>query len=379
MNMIVSKPMNAIDKDNNPLASLVNFERTVVKVDVEKPIKAHFLNDDKMIQFDYKGERIFGKLDRPLMHQLGTRLWKGENDFEVIEDKWNSLLANSKSRLEADVANLFTNHDLQFRVYSGKTGQKFLYGIVSPQFVDVNQFEFRDAYNEEFAQITNKKSKSFGITNDRYGNIVETLDLETFGFQTQYKNVLVYAKNNGYDAYKVNWERYVLVCSNGLRVWRESKFRWKHTNEINLKEFISNTIAEGSDDQLHLEKCIERAKEVDLNQDLYSEMMNRLSLAHSSKMRIDERLKNECEEVGNNEWALSQAFTWLGTHDQYLPFSMKPKLGDFGTDILEKSLETVLQEKPKLTWDGYYGLLGSKDLKSIPNRVWHGTEYHSVS
>ena len=52
----------------------------------------------------------------------------------------------------------------------------------------------------------------------------------------------------------------------------------------------------------------------------------------------------------------------VGTHEKALPYRIKPKLRDFGTDILEKSLKLVLQEKAKLTKDGYFNLLCDRDL-----------------
>ncbi len=146
MNMMAAHPMSSISEDTSPLASLVNFERTIEKVDVEQPIKVQLLSDMKMIRLDYYGDQIFGRLERPLMHQLGSRLWREENDFKAINDRWNKLAAESLFQLEEDIAELFTHHDLQLRVYSNKRDQKLLYGIVSPQFIDVNQVQFRDAY-----------------------------------------------------------------------------------------------------------------------------------------------------------------------------------------------------------------------------------------
>tara|TARA_B110000046_G_scaffold144807_1_gene151913 strand:- start:43 stop:270 length:228 start_codon:yes stop_codon:yes gene_type:complete len=64
MNMIVSNPINTIDENTNPLASLVNFERTIEKIDVEQPIKVHLIDDNKIIRLEYKGDQIFGKLGR---------------------------------------------------------------------------------------------------------------------------------------------------------------------------------------------------------------------------------------------------------------------------------------------------------------------------
>jgi hypothetical protein len=377
MNIMTPNLINTISEEPNPLATLVDFERSVEKVDVEQPVNVRLLTNKKVIRLDYKGRQIFGKVERPLIHQLGARLWPEEGDYFAIRAKWEKLAAESQSILEQNVADLFCHHDLQLRVFSGNEGQKSLYGVVSPHFIDVNQVEFRNAYLEQSAQITQMKARSLGLETDGYGNIVEWFGFDSHGFQTEYRYGLVYAKNNGYDAYKVNWERYVLVCSNGLRDWRGSKFRWKHTSEIELHDFITNTIAEGKANQSHLEKCIARAQNITLDPILYVKMMDRLSLAHASKQRIDERLKVECQDVGQNEWALSQALTWLGTHEKALPYRVKSNLVDFGTDVLEKSLETAACEKPKLTPNGFFGLIVFKDQSTSSNRGWSAPQFLS--
>ena len=357
MNMIAPNRLNGASEEQSPLTNLVNFERKIVQVDIEKPIGVRLRHDQKAIRFDYNGDQFFGRIDRPLIHQLGSRLWPAEGEFEGVKAEWEKRSEGSPAELERDVADLFRQTDLQLRIFTGSKGRKIIYGVVSPSFVDVNQIAFRDAYTKQSAQVTAMNPKSLGIEVDDFGNIVEWFQYDSCGFQTGYRYGLVYAKNNGYDAYKVIWQRYVLVCSNGLRDWRSSKFRWKHTSEIQLQEFIANTIAEGKENQSHLEKLITRAQETELDPYLYEDLRNRLSLAEASKARIDNRLKLECDNVGQNEWALSQAFTWLGTHENALPYRMKPRFGDFGTDVLEKSLTSVLQERPLHSADGLYGLL----------------------
>lgn len=173
MNMLASGPLNTIDENTNPLASLVNFESTIEKIDIEQPIKVQLLTDKRLLKLDYRGTQILGSLERPLIHQLGSRLWPEENDFDAINARWKKLAASAPSILEQEVANLFCHHDLQLRVFPGKGSHKMIYGVVSPHFIDVNQVNFRDAYIEQSRQITQVNARSLGIGRDNYGNIVE--------------------------------------------------------------------------------------------------------------------------------------------------------------------------------------------------------------
>lgn len=91
--------------------------------------------------------------------------------------------------------------------------------------------------------------------------------------------------------------------------------------------------------------------------------MDRLSLAQASKRRVRNRLDVETKDVGNNEWALSQALTWIGSHEKAISFRNRPLLISLGTGILEKTLDETLRDKGKVNHDGTYGLVLPKDLR----------------
>jgi hypothetical protein len=61
--------------------------------------------------------------------------------------------------------------------------------------------------------------------------------------------------------------------------------------------------------------------------------------------------------VGNNEWALSQALTWLGSHDRHISTWSKQQLTTLGTEVLESSLPKVLTAKASAKGDGMFGIL----------------------
>ena len=88
-----------------------------------------------------------------------------------------------------------------------------------------------------------------------------------------------------------------------------------------------------------------------------------MSLAQASKQRMLDRIKIESNEVGYNEWALSQSLTWLGSHEKSIQKRSQRQLTGLGTDILEHSLDEVLEEESQLYYDGSYGLVLPKGFK----------------
>lgn len=349
--------------ERNPIMDLVNHEKSIKQIDVERPVKVQLAKDGKTLLLVSGGIELKGKVDRPIKHQLGGRAWGGNKDFEQIDTLWRKKFYTNPSELEQELAAVFRKNDLTIRYETNDQGENDIYGIVTPHFVDVNQLEFRQNFIEKTRQNTSLVAESQGITTSKYGNVIEWFLFDNPGFQTTFKYGLIYAKNNGYDAYKVNWQREVLVCTNGLTGWRGSKYRWKHTREIALNDFITGTVSEGIANQRFLERRINISLEKELERPLLAELMERLSLAKASKNRVQNRLDIEANDVGRNEWALSQALTWLGTHKSGIPFGSKPKLTALGTGILEKSLDKTLHDKARIDRRGMFGLLLPKELR----------------
>lgn len=216
---------------------------------------------------------------------------------------------------------------------------------------------------EQAHQSTAIIPESYCLEIGKFDEVIEYFRFDNQGFQTEYRYGLVYARNNGYESYKVIWERYVLICTNGLKSWKGSNFSWKHTKEMDLYDFIENTVKDGIGNQKFLEERISISRESQLNRDNIGELMARLSLAQASKTRVMDRLAIESKAVGYNEWALSQSLTWLGSHEKAIPMKSQQQLIGLGTDVLEYSLDKVLEEESKLFFDGSYGLVLPKGFR----------------
>ncbi len=351
-------------QEQNPIRDLVGFEAQVKRLDIESPIGVKLTDDGKIVKFEYQGIIITGKVDRPLMHQLGGRAWKiARNDFKAVENIWRNKFHTDKRELEAVISATFRNHDLSIRYFKRNAANE-IYGIVSPYFVDVNQLHFRQRFLQEVRKSSLLSPRSLGIKLLQTGEIIEQFRFESHGFQTEYQYGLKYAKNNGYDAYRVNWGRLVLICSNGLTSWSGQKYLWKHNKEIDLADFIKFTVQDGVSNQLWLEQKISDAREKELAHSEVVELRNRLSLSNASKDRVIQQLEKESKLVGQNEWALSQALTYLGTHEKAFPIRNMHQLTNLGTDILERSLDSVLRDQSQQYADGTYKLVLPKTFRS---------------
>ncbi len=349
-------------ENNNPIQALVSRENTMQQLDVELPVKVQLSKDGKTVQIVHNGLVLNGAVERPLIHQLGGRAWGQNQDFKLINEAWKQKFDHNRLELEQDLAAVFSRSDLSIRYHTDK-GQNQIYGIVTPHFVDVNQLEFRKNFIEQTRQTTALIPESQGFGKGRFGEVIEFFNFDSSGFQTEFRYGLVYARNNGYEAYKVNWERLIIICTNGLKRWEGSKFSWRHTKEFDLAEFIANTVQEGIGNLQFLEERITSARNTSLNESWIQELMSRLSLIQPTKERITHQLAIESEKVGYNEWALSQSLTWLGSHEKAVSPITKKQFTALGTDILEHSLNEVLEQESKLGYDGYYGLILPKGFK----------------
>ncbi|NEX23642.1 hypothetical protein G3480_25775 [Thiorhodococcus mannitoliphagus] len=344
------------------LTALVDFESQVREVAIDQCPEAHLATNGKRLDIVHRGIAFQGAVLRPLIHQIGGRIWPDVDKFEDIADRWQTRFHQDSRRLESDIANVFSRYDLKIRyVEDGKSN--LVYGIVSPQFVEVNQLDFRSRFLQEICNNTGLDARTERVST-RFGNIIEYFHFDSPGFQIGMEYGLVYARNTGYDAYKVDWRRYVLVCTNGLKEWTsKDQAKWHHNHALDLTEFLSDIAKEGVGHQQLLEDRIEIARSTALDRDTASELINRMSLADATKQRLFARTKDESRAVGRNEWALSQALTYMGTHDKHISFQTRRQFTEVGTDILERSLKGVLQGNAQTGKDGFYGMVLPKSLR----------------
>lgn len=339
------------------LNALVTFERQITDTAIESTPDVRIDSNGEQLHILHQGLALHGNLNRPLIHQIGGRLWPVAGDFSAIYQRWTTSLRQNKAQLESDITQVFGQHDLKVRHVENR-GAREIYGIVTPHFVEVDQLAFRDAFLEEARRGTALTPTTKRVERTPLGNVVEYFQFDSPGFQVDFEYGLVYAKDTGYDAFKVDWRRYVLVCTNGLRQWRsEHQSKWYHTRRIELADFLQSTVADGLGNQRFLEARIQASRETALDRDSLADLIGRLSLAQATKQRLAARVLDESRAVGGNQWALSQALTYLGTHDRHISFRTKRQFTALGTDILEHSLEDVLSDAVNVGADGYYGLL----------------------
>jgi hypothetical protein len=357
------------------LQALIDFEGQVREMAIEDAPQIQLADDGKQLTISAGGIDIQGNVDRPLVHQIGGRIWPDAGDFSEVAARWNISFRESKSQLQTDISNMFSRHDLMVR-YVEQRGIKRIYGIVTPHFVEVNQLEFREAFLEEARRETALIAKTKRVGRMPLGNVVEFFQFDSPGFQVDLEYGLVYAKNTGYDAYKVDWGRYVLVCTNGLRRWSPiNTQKWYHTHRVDIGEFIRRSVEDGIGNQRFLEKRIHAAREIELRRDAFGAFLSRLSLAEATKERLTARVLEESRTVGGNEWALSQALTYLGEHDRHISNRTKRQCTDLGTDILEHSLTEVLAGPSKVGKDGFYGLVLPGATKSSSGQARPGSSF----
>jgi hypothetical protein len=339
------------------LQALIDFEGQVRELTVDNSPRVQLADDGKRLTISARGIDLQGNVDRPLVHQIGGRIWPDAGDFPEVAERWHTTFRKSRPQLQADIAEIFSRHDLMVR-YVEQRGVNRIYGIVTPHFVDVNQLEFREAFMEEARRDTALVATTKRVERTRFGNVVEFFEFDSPGFQVDLEYGLVYARNTGYDAYKVEWGRYVLVCTNGLRRWSPTnQQKWYHTHRVDLGEFLRRSIEDGVCNQRFLEERIHAARETALSRDAFGAFLSRLSLAEATKERLAARVADESRTVGGNEWALSQALTFMGTHDRHISFRTKRQCTDLGTDILERSLTEVMTKESEVGKDGCYGLV----------------------
>ncbi len=360
---IATKNRKPYDENDNAIQALVDLECNVHQLDAEMPVQVQLSGDGKRIQIIHNGVVLNGEVKRPLMHQLGGRAWGQDQDFNLIGKTWLEKFTNNSVALEQELAAVFKNHEISIRYKTDNQSQNAIYGMVTSHFVDVNQLEFRAKFMEHARQSTALIPESRGIEIGAFGEVIEFFQFDNAGFQTQYEYGLVYARNNGYEAYKVSWGRWIIICTNGLKRWEENRSAWKHTKNVDLSAFIAQTVEEGIGNQRFLEERITASRETQLSHEKTQELMGRLSLAQASKTRVIDRLAVESQAVGCNEWALSQSLTWLGTHEKAISHRNQQQLIGLGTDVLEHSLDEVLEEESKLFFDGSYGLVLPKGFQ----------------
>jgi len=341
---------------NQILTSTYKKEQKLLKVDLNKEDQLSVMINKDEININTANRRFKRKLDRPIIHQLGSRLYgyNPTNSFDEINKKVQSEIATN-SEFNKTIADKLSSTDSILYINPKNSN---IYGLVSSRFTELNPLEIRQNFESKFSDFGLPLDENYSVGFTPFGEPFETYNFETPKLKTNndepinYQVKLIYGLNNGYSSYRIILKRKVLVCSNGMTSVERSEFaKLKHVANPNIESFIKKIEESVINYNTILQKKIQSAKNRQLNNKLIDETFNRLHTAQIVKNRVKNRLQTEINDYGNNEWALSQAFTNIATHFYKPSYDKKHEkiLTEIGSSIVDQSLTEVINAPIKKT------------------------------
>jgi hypothetical protein len=333
------------------LDKLADFESSVDVIPVGKSVTVEVFPRFNSLSLSTNGFDFVARIDSKIIHQFGSRVWPGLS-LAKTETLWKKHL---RTDLPTLLSRSLSNSDTVVR-YFESNGKRHIYGITSQNFVQIDQRLFRKSLVEEL--------NNYGITSTHiakltpFGEVVENFTVPDLPQQVGLKFNVIYGLNTGYSSYRLHWGRVVLICSNGLTAFRNlDRERWLHTKGVDIRDFISVSVASAYHHLSDVEKQITEARNRAINCSALEQLLTRLVFAQATKDRISRRLKLEFSDTGPNEWSLSQALTFLGQHEQAIPFRVKDDLTRLGSTLLEQPLEQVVSAPAVVRPGGFYDIL----------------------
>ncbi len=333
------------------LNQVIQLERRVTCLPLDKSVSIDFLNSARSISIATDGKVFSGQLTIPLIHQLGSRIWR-HLDRKAILKLWARHI---KSDLSVLLANSLSKSNDILR-YSEIGGRFQIYGITSPKFRDMCQGVFRDILTNILRHRGITPKNEVFLT--PFGEVAEGFCVPDQGGQVGLTCKVLYGLNNGYSSFRIIWGRQVLICSNGLTTFQTvGRDRWFHTNRLDITDFVTQSIDAASNHLSDVERQIQASRGRSAHSSVLGQFMKRLAVSKATKDRVQERLIHEFKDTGPNDWSVSQALTFLGQHENGIPFRVRDDLTRLGSVLLERSLEQLTLAPPAVTQSGYYDIL----------------------
>jgi hypothetical protein len=328
------------------------FEKNLKRVRLTQNTNFN-VNMDGKISFNIDGKSYGAKANRPLIHQLGSRIWPVKKDeYKSVYDKWENEYSSNKSNLANSIVNkLKESSSILLLDDSSNT----LYGIISDHFSQIDPIEFRNRFLDEYRGTGMPLKTAAKFETTAFGELIEKYSfneslLRKCNEPIEYNLQIIYGLNNGYSSFRVRLGRTVLICTNGLTAFDKlSSARLKHTSDADVSKFVHEIKADTLKYSHRFQETIEKSKNRNIRPSQLDELFHRLHVATVVKNRIKERFEIEKAYYGDNEWALSQAFTHLSTHFYGVGNNKHHEkiLIEIGSDILDNSVEHVLDSEAK--------------------------------
>ncbi|MFV9507716.1 MAG: hypothetical protein AB4911_24455 [Oscillochloridaceae bacterium umkhey_bin13] len=285
---------------------------------------------------------VYAPMTRPIIHQIGSRLWGRNSPYPVIATQWARQLAHPTT-LSDQIARALTRWDLRIRALPTPHGLQ-CYGLVSDQFRTINQIDLRTAFLAAIHDRDDLATQPQRVEIGRYGDVIEYFSFHSAharDFQLEYG--LSYARNTGYQATHVRYGRRVLVCSNGLTVWFATQAELVHLADHDLDHFITTTVAAGHTHLIDLQTHLVTRQESPIDRMSHDTLLHALPLAPKLRDRLVQQIQIEISRTGANEWSIAQAYTAIATHERHLRPGITSLLTRVGTMVLEQGLAATVQ------------------------------------
>lgn len=324
-----SSPVSALD-------AVVEREKSIREVPLDDVVSVAIDASCRRIAIEVGGKVFRGNLDGKLVHQLGSKIWPGLD----LENTWKAWREARTLELALALRKALSSSSSILK-YREEDAGLVIYGVTSSNFRNMNQLFFRSVLVNELAKLG--ISSSHEVFKTKFNEVGEHFIMPSTEAPVGLKCSVIYGLNNGYSSYRIRWGRTVLICSNGLTAFKiVGKDRWIHSAQVDIRDFAARSVESAYNHISALEGRLIAAQSRPLDADLVNDLLSRLSLARATHRRVISRLEKETAATGNNEWSLSQTFTFLATHETAIPPRVRARLTQAGTEILEGTLEGCL-------------------------------------
>ena len=330
-----SSQMKPIKIDiGSALESIYQKEQTIKKRFVKGKVEVEIRQESREFRIHLSGLTIRGRLTPALLHQIGNRIWPGLGLKETIKQ-----VAGVKD-LECLFVRALSDSGNMLRYYETEDGAN-LYGLTFADFVEMDQRLFRRHLMNAMAPLGIAPTGQ--VFETAFDEIVEEFDIP----RSQEGEVglscrVIYGLNSGYSSYRLRWGRVVLVCSNGMTTFEDvGRDRWLHNRNVKIDDFVHGSVESAFSRLSALERKILCSKARRLQERDCCLFIERMVLARSTKKRLDSRIELEFGSTGSNEWSLSQALTYLGSHERAIPPRVRARLTALGTKIIDEGFDSV--------------------------------------
>ena len=321
------------------LEQVFERESQVRTVSLLGPVQVQLRPGANRIWLKVAGMVIEGRLDTALIHQLGSRIWPNQG-LEPTAELWKKT---ARADLAQKISAVLSCSGLVLRYRETEHGLE-IYGLTSSKFVEMDQRHFRKVLVEAMRPLGIAPNGE--VFETAFKEVVEEFDLPPRKGAVGLTCSVIYGLNTGYSSYRLRWGRVILVCTNGMTSFQAvARDRWLHSGDVEIARFVDASVHGAYDHLSLLERQIIAACDRRLDDARVEQFLTRLVLAKATKQRILGQLDAEFMDTGRNEWSLSQALTYLGTHERAIPPRVRDHLTRLGSGIVDGSLDAVTAAK----------------------------------